>query len=215
MMWFIQWLLVPSALLLILVDGLFLPRRSLGSASKVSGKAGVLAGLMIFLLFVISQQSISIPFSSEVLKIELGSQTVLFLTAGFCVGFLVRFSLARVMETRLLGLLTLVTVSAPTIALYVFFYKKETRVPVMFVSLAVLLGAFIHRMIFPLQPVSKSNLEDLEQLTADGLLRSLTRRQRIEAYSGLCDYLRWVLEKQGDTGGLAKARLFVCQYKPR
>ena len=35
------------------------------------------------------------------------------------------------------------------------------------------------------------------QSTADSLLRSLTKAQRITYYSELCDYLRWLLKRQG------------------
>jgi hypothetical protein len=213
MMWFIQWLLVPGVLILILVDGLWLPRRSASSAPKASAKSGILAGLIIFLLFIISQQSSAIAFSAERLEIELSGKNVLFLSAGFGIGFLFKFLLAKVVETRILGLLTLLTVSGATISLYIFFFIKEARSPIMVASLAVLLGAFVYRMVFPLQLVPHLRTGGLSPLTADGLLRNLTKEQRIEAYSGLCEYLRWALQKQGDAGGLAKVETIIADLE--
>lgn len=213
MMWLIQWLLVPGVLVLIFVDGISLPRRKVSLAPKASGNAGILAGLIVFLLFIISQQSSAIVFSPDRLQIELSSQSVLFLTAGFCIGFLFKLLLARVVETRILGLLTLLTTSGATISLYVFFFIKETRGPIMVASLAVLLGAFVYRMVFPLQLIPKWKSREPDSVTADGLLRSLTKEQRVHAYTGLCEYLRWTLRKQGDTGGLAKVEKIIADLE--
>jgi hypothetical protein len=210
MMWLIQWVLVPGILVVILVDGFSLSHRSPNPKAKVSGHAGILAGLIIFVLFMISQQH-AIAFSRDTLTVEFTYRSLLLLIAGFCVGFLVKLAIQRVFETRILGVLVLLIFASATIALFDFFFVKTVREYIMFAALSVLLGAFVYRMIFPTDVALKAESQDIEGggPTADALLRNLTKEQRIEAYSGLCDYLRWVLKRQGDTGGLANVERII------
>lgn len=206
-LWFIQWILVPGIMVLILLYGLFLPHTALNTKAKTSGNAGILAGMILFVLFIISQQTHPIEFAPEVITVELQLSSLLLLIAGICVGFFVRLLLELIIGTRLLGAVVSIIIAATTIGLYSFFFIKAIRISIMFESLGMLLGAFIYKMIFPDKVLIETNSQELKDgiPTADGLLRNLTKYQRIEAYDGLCDYLRWVLKKQGDTGGLAKA----------
>lgn len=162
----IHWVIVPGILIIILLYAFNLPRKISDSQIRISGKAGVFAGLIVFIIFVVSQQKQGLEFSPDIptYDFSLFAFAAIILGTGF--GYLFAWIVDAIKQYRALGFLVLFIVASTTIAIYGYTFIKDVRSHVVFVSLGIMLGALLHIMWFP-EALSKFNLGTAPQDTPD------------------------------------------------
>jgi membrane protein YdbS with pleckstrin-like domain len=145
----IHWIVVPLILLTVLGYGCTLPRRSDDPSVRTSGKAGVVAGFIVFIIFVVSQQKNGLRFSLEVPAYSFDFFGISATVGGVISGFLIARIVDATRQYRAFGFLVLFIVATTTIASYGYFFIKDVRSIVVFVSLGTMLGALLHIICFP------------------------------------------------------------------
>lgn len=145
----VVWIIIPMIILSMLIFSLMIVAHVTVPESKVSVRAGLLAGLVLFVIYVVSQlQSIKVPNLSRYSPhFDLFSGIVLLI--GFFVGFFFLWGIRILAPTRLVGLLTLILSAASLSALFSYFFASNIRDITLFFALSIVFGILVHVMFFP------------------------------------------------------------------
>jgi hypothetical protein len=147
LLWGIQWIIVPGILALFLLTGLYLPFTGIDERTRRSGYSGILAGAIIFVIFVVSQQKQRYrSLSFEMMDFQFSPIS---LALGGVIGFVAQFIFELVEDNIGMGLLALIITSATLIAAFGYFFVVESKDTILFLSLGILLGVFLHRIVRP------------------------------------------------------------------
>ncbi|MDQ3819226.1 MAG: hypothetical protein M3362_16335 [Acidobacteriota bacterium] len=145
----IHWLIVPVILLIIFLYALSLPYRDNKEPTKKSGTAGIFAGLIIFLIFVVTRPSDTYQFSSELPTYSFSFFSFFTVIIGFILGFVILEIIDAFRNTSKLAFLVMILVSASMITTYCYFLFVSFRSTVVFIALGGMLGGLIKVMIDP------------------------------------------------------------------
>lgn len=143
------WVIIPLIILSMLIFSLMIVARVTMADSKISVRAGLLAGLVLFVIYVVTQlQSIHVPnLSNYSPHFNLFSGVVLLI--GFIVGFFLLWGIRILAPTRLVGLLVLILSAASLSALFSYFFASNVRDITLFFALSTVFGILVHVMFFP------------------------------------------------------------------
>jgi hypothetical protein len=143
----VQWVIVPLIMLAVFAFACVIACSARTPEAKVSSWAGFCAGLVTFVVYVVSQlnqirepdfHSSALP---ELLLIPLGPG----LAAGYAFLGLVRLAV----PTRLVGLITLALAASSTSAMFTYIFIDTLRVSVLYWTLGATLGILLHIVLFP------------------------------------------------------------------
>lgn len=155
-------LVVPLILLALLVFAIVIVRRVKDNEAKMSARAGLGAGLVLFVIYMVSRLSEAGEANLEFANFpEIDFAP---LAVGALIGFGLLWSVKRVLPTRYVGISTLLLSAVGTSALYSFIFIEDMRVGVMYAALGGVLGMLMYLMLFPMStrslwdstPASKS-----------------------------------------------------------
>jgi hypothetical protein len=142
-----MWAVPPVILFLILCNGLLrAPERVHEPKIRVSARAGKFAGLIVLVLFIISQKKRDFDLSLNIPSYEFDFWPILI---GAAAGFIVYGLFSFVKPTRAVGLRALAIVGSTSIALYGYFFISGLSKTVMFGTLGILLGVLFYDVILP------------------------------------------------------------------
>jgi hypothetical protein len=143
----VQWVILPSIMVAIFAFAWVIARTAKYPELTVSAWAGFFAGLITFVIYVVSQLAqINDPdFRVATLPGLLLLPLTSGLTAGFTFLWLIRFAL----PTRLVGILTLMLSASSSAALFSYLFLSELRVSVLYWTLGSALGILLHVVLFP------------------------------------------------------------------
>ncbi|PKO21872.1 MAG: hypothetical protein CVU38_12395 [Chloroflexi bacterium HGW-Chloroflexi-1] len=143
----IQWVIVPCIMLALFVYSMVISGSVKGSEQKTSAWAGFWAGLVLFVVYVVSQLSLlrepDFGFS------RLPGFLVVPMGLGFVIGFLFLWMVKVTVPTRLVGLITLLLSAVSTSALFTYIFINSLRVSVLYWALGTALGILLHIVFFP------------------------------------------------------------------
>ena len=143
----VEWAIVPLILLVLFVFSLFgVPGPKPDPIAKASASAGAWAGLIVLVLFVISQKDRGLAFSFELPSYGFAFWPTFLATVG---GFGFSRFLDLVRRTRVVGVFVLVLVASTSIALFSYVFIRDVRQQLVFVALGWALGVLLHEMFFP------------------------------------------------------------------
>jgi len=151
----VEWWLVLIILAIIFIYGLTLsPVNPLYNSST---RAGKLLGLILFVIFVISQKgrqlnpSFSIPtYGFKIIPILLG-------VAG---GFLFSRTINIILKIRLVGIVAMFLVSGSLITMYTYIFLSFYRPALVFVVLGIALGTLLETLFFERDIVTSDGKEE-------------------------------------------------------
>lgn len=143
----VQWVVVPGIMIVLLLWGLSIPGRVSDSDNRRSAWAGFWAGLIVFVIYVVSQLSTirSPSFNFDALP----AFSMIPLIIGFASGFIFLWIIRAVGSTPLIGVITLLLSATSSIALFSYVFINNIRGVVLYVILGVALGILIHIVLFP------------------------------------------------------------------
>jgi hypothetical protein len=146
------WAIIPSILAAALLLAIVIIFLSEGYA-RISSVAGFCAGVLFFVVYVVSRsqaiQAIQgVPFGLENFP-AFNPFNWLLLVFGFLIGFFILKILSRHLPIPVIGIITLTLSFASTTALFSYLFDINTRYPVMFFTLGILIGVVIHIMLYP------------------------------------------------------------------
>lgn len=143
----VQWVIVPCIMLALFVFAKVIASSVREQQLKVSAKAGLWAGLLVFVIYVVSQlNEIHSPyFDFFRLPGFLTFPTVF----GFAIGFAFLWLVKIALPTRLIGLMTLLLSAASASALFSYVFINNLRVVVLYWTLGTALGILLHIVLFP------------------------------------------------------------------
>jgi hypothetical protein len=143
----VQWMVLPLIMFSIFALAWILARSAKTAELRVSSWAGFWAGLLSFVIYVVSQLSQirdpALHFS------ELPGLQPLPLGLGLIGGFVFFWIVQRSVPTRLVGLMTLVLGASSTSALFTYLFIDSLRVSVLYLTLGTALGILVHVILFP------------------------------------------------------------------
>jgi hypothetical protein len=144
----VQWVIVPLIMLAVFAFACVIACSARTPESKVSSWAGFCAGLVTFVVYVVSQlNQIREPdFHSSALPGLLLFPLGLGLAAGYAFLGLVRLAV----PTRLVGLITLALAASSTSAMFTYIFIDTLRVSVLYWTLGATLGILLHIVLFPM-----------------------------------------------------------------
>jgi hypothetical protein len=116
---------------------------------KASASAGAWAGLVVFVLFVISQKNSALSFSFELPAYGFRFWPTVLAAGG---GFGASYLLDAVRRHRVVGAFVLVLVASSSIALFRYVFVSDVRHHLVFVALGGALGVLMHQMLYPHVP---------------------------------------------------------------
>jgi hypothetical protein len=143
----VQWVILPLIMLAIFGFAWVIASKARSPELKVSAWAGFWAGLLTFVVYVVSQLGeIRDPtFRFTALPGLLLTPLACGLAAGF-----VFLGLVRIAEpTRLVGLMTLTLAATSTSALFSYTFIDGARVSVLYWTLGAALGILLHIVLYP------------------------------------------------------------------
>ncbi len=143
----IEWAVVPLVLAAILIYSLFfIPEERAHPRVKTSAQAGKWAGLVVFVIYVISLRNRAAAFSFEPPNYQFVLWPTVF--AGFA-GFAASGLFDLIRSTRFIGFLVLALVSAASISIYSYLFVRAARNDLVFILLGFVLGALLFEILFP------------------------------------------------------------------
>ena len=146
----VVWIIVPIVIFAILILAIRIVSGVSNSDHKVSARAGLWAGLLLFVVYVVSQLatlqniSFSVDYFSYVPQFNLINTII-----GSILGFAFFAGIRYIIPTRLVGLIVLLLTWASTSALFSYIFIQSTRNSVMCFALGTLIGALVYVVIFP------------------------------------------------------------------
>jgi uncharacterized membrane protein AbrB (regulator of aidB expression) len=141
------WAVAPVILLLILCNGLLRVPEKVGEPKiRASTRAGKFAGLIVLVLFMISQKKRDFNLSLNIPSYEFDLWPTLI---GAAAGFIVYGLFSFLKPARAVGLRALAIVGSTSIALYSYFFISGMSKTVMFGTLGILLGVLFYDVILP------------------------------------------------------------------
>lgn len=143
----IKWLIVPLILLSLLNMAKRLANSAVGEDLKVSAWAGFWAGLVIFVILVISLLS---QIYMPTMRIEdLPGIRILPLLIGFFSGFVILLAFHFAAPTRLVGLITLLLSATSSSALFSYIFLAHLHAPILYLTLGLAVGVLVHIVMYP------------------------------------------------------------------
>jgi len=143
----VQWIIVPSIILALFIFALIVARSVTDSEQKASAWAGFWAGLVVFVIYVVSQlnslHKLDFKFST------LPGLLLAPLLLGFVVGFIFIWLVKAVIPTRVVGFITLLLTASSTSALFTYIFINSLRASVLYGALGTALGILLHIILFP------------------------------------------------------------------
>jgi len=161
----IQWLVVPAIIVSLFVISIIIAKNSSDQVTRnkynradktktknseeisVSAWSGFWAGLVIFVIYVVSQldalQNPTLNFS--VLPSFQPIPTLLGLLSGFAISFVARI----LISSRFSGILTLILSASSTSSLFSYFFIQSLRFVAVYISLGFALGVLLYAIMFP------------------------------------------------------------------
>ncbi len=143
----IIWVIVPIVILAIFALALRIVTTVTDSDHKTSARAGFWAGLLLFVVYVVSQLSTLGNFNFTWNYVP-QFQWVIGI-AGVCAGFVFLAGIRFVIPTRIIGLVTLLLVWASSSALFSYIFIANIRDIVIGFALGTIIGALIYIVLFP------------------------------------------------------------------
>ena len=143
----IEWAIAPVALFALFIYGFFcISRVANAPLPKDSAVYGRWAGLVIFVVFLLTRKHRIDVFSFALPSYDFDFLKIL---CGVVVGFVFSWMFDYLRRFRVLGVLTMLLVSATSIALYAYFFVESFRGPLIFISIGLAFGTLLHRVFFP------------------------------------------------------------------
>jgi hypothetical protein len=145
----IHWFIVPLIMVIIFLYAITLPYRDTKPLVKKSGTAGIFAGLILFLIFVLTQPGETYQFSSELPSYSFSILWFVKIGVGFALGFFILGIVDALRDSSKLAFLVMILVSASTTTIYCYFLFVSFRSTVVFVALGGMLGSLVKMMVDP------------------------------------------------------------------
>ena len=143
----VNWGIVPAIILSALFFSIIIVRRTLQDERGTSARAGFWAGILLTIVFVISQwHTVKSPaFSLKFLpSLNLESAGI-----GVIIGFLFLWIVRFLLPTRMVGFISLILSAASTSGLYAYVFIESLRGTILFLALGIAFGALLHIVLFP------------------------------------------------------------------
>lgn len=142
----VLWVVVPGIMLIMLTLPLRIINRAEGDA-KASARAGFWAGLLLFVLYVVSQlPTLRTP---SLIPGSLPSFDLTPTAIGAVIGFGFLLVMRYVAPTPFVGLLTLSLAALSSIALFSYIFVEGFRATVMYFALGATFGALLFVVLLP------------------------------------------------------------------
>ncbi len=144
----VQWVVIPLIMFAIFAFCSIIVATARTPEAKVSSWAGFFAGLLIFVVYVVSQlgQIREPDFRTAALPGMLWYPLCCGLVAGFVfLGFV-----QAAVPTRLVGLITLTLAASSTSAIFTYTFIDQLRLSVLYWTLGATLGTLLHIVLFPM-----------------------------------------------------------------
>lgn len=143
----IEWCIVPLILPAIFLFALFgIPGNAADSQVKASARAGKWAGLILLVIFIVSQKNRPLAFSFKIPSYDF--LLVPLLLSGLA-GFFFSWIFDVIKRTRVIGFFVLALIAATTITFYSYLFISSIRSMIVFVALGIMLGVLMHEVFFP------------------------------------------------------------------
>lgn len=143
----VQWVILPSIMLAIFAFAWIIASSARTAELKVSSWAGFWAGLVTFVVYVVSHlREIREP---DLHVANLPGLDALSLGCGIGIGLVFLWAVRHAVPTRLVGLLTLMLCASSTIALFTYIFIGSLHVSVLYWTLGAALGILLHIVLFP------------------------------------------------------------------
>lgn len=140
-------MIVPFILLSLLNMARRLAKTARGEDLRVSAWAGFWAGLVIFVILVISL--LNQIYMPAVRIEELPSIKMWPLLLGFVSGYCILLACRFAAPTRLIGLITLLLTSTSSSALFSYIFLDYLHAPMLYLTLGLAVGVLVHIAMFP------------------------------------------------------------------
>lgn len=141
------WLIVPIILIATVLFSVRIVRRVREPEAKLSARAGFWAGIILFVIFIVSQlRDVGEPRFDFSTIPDLDLVPVL---GGGVIGFVLLWLLRALVPTRWVGVVTLLLTAVSAGALYSFIFIDDFRIAVLYASLGGVLGILVHIVLFP------------------------------------------------------------------
>jgi hypothetical protein len=143
----VQWVILPSIMMAVFAFAWVIAGTARGPELKVSSWAGVGAGLLTFVIYVVSQ--LSRIHEPELHFSALPGLQLLPIGWGLATGFLFLWMVRYAVPTRLVGIITLMLSVSSTSAMFIYVFLDSMRVEVLYWTLGTALGILLHVVFFP------------------------------------------------------------------
>ena len=143
----VQWVILPLIMCAIFTFAWIIAGSARTAELRVSSWAGFWAGLLSFVIYVVSQLSqIREP---NLHYVALPGLQFLPLGWGLTTGFVFLWIVRHAVPTRLVGLITLMLAGSSTSAIFTYIFIDSLRVSVLYWTLGTALGILLHIVLFP------------------------------------------------------------------
>lgn len=151
----IEWGFVPIILGIIFVYGVKLSPSD--KSYKSSTRAGKLSGLILFVIFVISQKNRTLTWSFS--KPTYGLE-ILPLVFGVIGGFIFSRAISILLKTRLVGIVSMFLLAGSLITIYTYIFIATYRSTLVFMALGIALGSSLDILFFERDTVPSHTEQD-------------------------------------------------------
>lgn len=146
----IYWIVVPLILIIVFLYAVNLPYQTKDAAVKKAGTAGIFAGLILFVIFILIRGSAPYEISFTIPDSDFSFLTVVLLFVGAGLGFFVISVADAIRKSSAVAFLAMLLVAATSTATYSYFIYFGARNTIVYIAVGGIFGALIRVMVNPI-----------------------------------------------------------------
>jgi hypothetical protein len=145
----VYWIVVPLILAIVFLYAVSLPYQTKDGAVKKAGTAGVFAGLILFVIFILIRGGASYEVSFTIPDYNLSFLSVVLLLVGAGLGFFVISVADAIRKSSAIAFLVMLLIAATLTATYSYFIYFGARSTIVYLAVGGIFGALIRVMVNP------------------------------------------------------------------
>ena len=143
----IQWLVIPGIIIYFFFFSVKIFHSINDNTNRISARSGILAGLVIFVVYFVAQSKNSMLFIKQIEEFPKFQFLPFFI--GIVIGVALLFLLHLILSTNFIGIITLIYSCIGSLGLFTYFFLNNLRAPTLYLILGLALGSLFFSIIKP------------------------------------------------------------------
>lgn len=143
----VQWIIIPGIIIYFFYFSIKIYKSIKDNTNRISARSGILAGLVIFVIYFISQSKNSMLLINRINQFPKFQILPFLIGIMFGIGLLLLLNI--IISSSFIGVITLIFSSISSVGLFSYFFLNNLRAPTLFFILGLALGNLLFSIVKP------------------------------------------------------------------